>query len=83
MVSDVVPPELTQRKALDIARVIASKAPIAVRVAKAAVLKSYDTSVEAGLDFERQSTQLLFATDDKDEGTAAFLEKRKPNFRGR
>jgi len=83
LVSDVVPPELTLRKALDIARAIASKAPIAVRAAKAAVLKSYDTSMEAGLDYERQSIQLLFATDDKDEGTAAFLEKRKPDFKGR
>lgn len=83
LVSDVVPPELTLRKACDIARVIASKAPIAVRAAKAAVLKSYDTSIEAGLDFERQAIQLLFATDDKDEGTAAFLEKRKPDFKGR
>ena len=83
LVSDVVPPELTLRKAMDIARVIASKAPIAVRVAKAAVLKSFDTSMEAGLDYERQGIQLLFATDDKDEGTAAFVEKRKPDFKGR
>ena len=83
LVSDVVPPELTLRKALDIARAIASKAPIAVRAAKAAVLKSHDTSMEAGLDFERQAIQLLFATDDKHEGTAAFLEKRKPDFKGR
>jgi len=83
LVSDVVPPELTLRKAFDIARMIASKAPIAVRAAKASVLKSYDTSMEAGLDFERQAIQLLFATDDKDEGTSAFLEKRKPDFKGR
>lgn len=83
LVSDVVPPELTLRKALDIARTIASKAPIAVRAAKASVLKSFDSTMEAGLDYERQAIQLLFATDDKDEGTAAFLEKRKPDFKGR
>lgn len=83
LVSDVVPPELTLRKALDIARTIASKAPIAVRAAKAAVLKSYDTTMEGGLDFERQAIQALFSTDDKQEGTAAFLEKRRPAFKGR
>ncbi len=83
LVSDVVPPELTLRKAFDIARAIASKAPIAMRMAKASVLRAYDSGLAAGLDYERRAFQLTFATEDKDEGTAAFIEKRKPNFTGR
>jgi enoyl-CoA hydratase len=74
LVSDVVPRELAVRKAIEIAQAIA---------AKAAVLKAYDTTIEAGLDFERRAFQMLFATEDKDEGTSAFLDKRKPEFKGR
>ena len=83
LVSDVVPPELTVDKALEIAQTIASKAPVAVRMAKAAVLKAFEMPLSAGLDYERRALDVSFATEDKDEGTAAFLEKRKPDFKGR
>ncbi len=83
LVSDVVPPELTVDTALEIAQTIASKAPVAVRMAKAAVLKAFEMPLSAGLDYERRALDVSFATEDKDEGTAAFLEKRKPDFKGR
>jgi len=83
LISDVVPPELTVDTALEIAQTIASKAPVAVRMAKAAVLKAFEMPLSAGLDYERRALDVSFATEDKDEGTAAFLEKRKPDFKGR
>jgi len=83
LISDVVPPELTVDTALEMAQTIASKAPVAARMIKAAVLKAFETSLAAGLDYERRALDVSFATEDKDEGTAAFLEKRKPDFKGR
>jgi len=52
-------------------------------MAKQAILKSFDTTLEAGLEFERQAFNLLFATMDQTEGMRAFLEKRRPRFEGR
>ena len=83
LVSEVVPHEVTIERALEIAGKIAARGPVAVRMAKDAVLKSFETGIEAGLDFERRSFQLLFGTEDQREGVNAFLEKRKPDFKGR
>ena len=47
------------------------------------MLKAFETSLAAGLDYERRALDVSFATEDKNEGTAAFLEKRKPDFKGR
>jgi enoyl-CoA hydratase len=78
----VVPAELYLEEAIRLARVIAAKSPLAVRLAKEAVLKAFDSSLESGLDFERRSFNLLFASDDAREGMRAFLEKRDPMFTG-
>lgn len=83
LVTRVVPAEAVLDEALALAREIAAKPPVAVRLAKEAVLKAFDTTLEAGLDYERKAFYLLFATDDRTEGISAFLEKRKPVFRGR
>ncbi|MHA1571312.1 MAG: enoyl-CoA hydratase-related protein [Alphaproteobacteria bacterium] len=83
LVAEVVPVELALPRALDLAATIASKAPIAMRMAKASVLRAYDSGLTAGLDYERRAFQVTFATEDKDEGTAAFIEKRKADFKGR
>ncbi len=83
LVTKVVPPELVTDEAMRLAREIAAKPPIAVRLAKQAVLKAYDTHLEGGLDYERKSFYLLFATEDRTEGINAFLEKRQANFTGR
>jgi len=66
-----------------LAREIAEKAPVAVRLAKEAILKSLDSPLETGLDHERRLFYLLFSTQDKDEGIEAFLNKRKPEFKGK
>lgn len=83
LVTRVVPNEHYLIEAFRLAQEIAAKPPIAVQLAKDAVLKAFDTSLEAGLDYERRSFNLLFATDDRREGMQAFLEKRKPTFTGR
>ncbi|MDR7584238.1 MAG: enoyl-CoA hydratase-related protein [Armatimonadota bacterium] len=83
LVTRVVPDELVLDEALRLAREIAGKAPVAVRLAKAAVLKAFDTHLEGGLDYERKCFYLLFATEDHREGVAAFLQKRPPQFQGR
>jgi len=66
-----------------IALLIASKPPISVRAAKEAILKAEDTTMQIGLEFERKMFYTLFSTEDGKEGLKAFLEKRKPVFKGR
>lgn len=82
LITKVVPAELFLTEAMRLAREIASKPPLAVRMAKDAVLKAFDTALETGLDYERGSFNLLFATEDRREGMRAFLEKRNPVFTG-
>ncbi|MDR7556329.1 MAG: enoyl-CoA hydratase-related protein [Armatimonadota bacterium] len=83
LVTRVVPDEVVLDEARRLAHLIASKPPVAVRLAKEAVLRAFDTTLEVGLEHERRLFYLLFATDDKTEGVRAFLEKRPPTFRGR
>ncbi len=83
LVNRVVPVEYYLEEAMNLARVIASKPPVAVRLAKESVLKSFDTTIESGLEFERKNFYMLFATEDQTEGMKAFIEKRKPDWKGR
>jgi enoyl-CoA hydratase len=78
----VVPVEQTVAAAQDLARRIAAKPPIAVRMIKEAVNAAFETTLSAGLAGERRSFHLLFATEDQTEGMRAFLEKRPPRFKG-
>jgi enoyl-CoA hydratase len=82
LVSKVVPTAEYLEEAKRMAREIASKSPVAVRAAKEAMLASL-SALEQGLAFERKSFYLLFDTEDKKEGMQAFLEKRKPQWKGR
>ena len=66
-----------------VAQQIASKGSIALRFAKEAVIKSYELSLSEGLEYERKLFYTLFATEDQKEGMKAFLEKRKPDLKGR
>lgn len=70
-------------EAIKLASEIASKSPIAVQMAKESVLKAFDSHLQEGLYFERKNFYMLFATEDQKEGMAAFVEKRKPDFKGK
>jgi len=69
--------------AMEVARRIASRPPLATRLAKQAVLAAEESGLSAGLEHERRLYELAMATDDRVEGMRAFLEKRSPEFLGR
>lgn len=69
--------------ALELARTIAERAPIATRLAKQAVLAADAGDLAAGLETERELFDRVMATEDRIEGTTAFLEKREPDFKGK
>jgi enoyl-CoA hydratase/carnithine racemase len=69
--------------ALELAREVAERPPIAARLAKQAVIAAEETTLSAGLEEERRLYELAMATEDRVEGMKAFLEKRDPEFKGR
>lgn len=83
LVSRVVSKEQFLDEALRLAHQIAERPPMALKVAKEAVLMADELSLSDGLDYERKLFYMLFATEDQREGMKAFLEKRKPTFKGR
>jgi enoyl-CoA hydratase len=83
LVNHVVPLEKLEAKTMEIASRIAEKSPIALSLAKEAVKIASRSSLDEGLRREVDLFALCFSTEDKDEGVAAFLEKRKPVWKGR
>ena len=83
LVEACVPAAELMPYAMGIAREIASKSPIAVRLAKEAVDASFEAPLSTGLELERRAFYLARAAEDATEGLTAFVEKRKPEFRGR
>ena len=83
LVNRVVPSEVTIEVAKQLARQLAEKPPLAVRLAKESVNKAFETPLEEGLLVERKNFYFLFASEDQKEGMRAFLEKRKASFKGR
>ncbi len=83
LVARVVAREAWLDEAKAVAREIASKGPVATRLAKEAIDRAYESALQLGLDYERRALNLAFASEDAKEGLRAFIEKRKPEFRGR
>ena len=83
IVNSVAPKREWLEAALELADVVARRPPLAVRLGKQAVLAADETPLSAGLDQERRLYELAMATEDRVEGMNAFIEKRKPEFRGR
>jgi enoyl-CoA hydratase len=83
LVNEVVPASDLIKRAEAILKKIASNAPIAVKYALEATNRGTETSQSEGLALEASYFGLCAATDDKKEGTSAFLEKRAPKFQGR
>jgi enoyl-CoA hydratase/carnithine racemase len=83
IVNTVAPRKEWLEAALELADVVARRPPLAVRFGKQAVLAADETPLSAGLSQERRLYELAMATEDRVEGMNAFLEKRKPEFRGR
>ena len=83
LVSRVVPKEHWFSEALRIAHDMAKKSSLALRIAKDAVLQAHEMNLSDGLAYERKLFYLLFASEDQKEGMRAFVEKRKPDFKGK
>ena len=83
LVNKVVPIELYLEEAMKLAKQVAEMSPIAARLAKEAVNRSFETHLDEGLHFERKNFYLAFSSEDQKEGMQAFVEKRKPKFTGK
>jgi enoyl-CoA hydratase/carnithine racemase len=83
LVNMVTPKRKWLEEAVSLAQVVARRPPIAVRLAKQAVLAADEMALAAGLQHERRLYELAMATEDRVEGMRAFIEKRRPEFRGR
>jgi enoyl-CoA hydratase len=83
LVSEVTEPGIAVERAIELASTIAGMPQLAVRAIKEVVTAGADLPLEAALLLERKAFQILFDSDDQEEGMTAFLEKRKPEFHGR
>lgn len=82
LASEVVPDDDVIARALEVAAVIATMAPLGVRLTKEAALAGADAALDSGLLMERRLFELLFASQDQKEGMLAFAQKRAPRFNG-
>ena len=83
LVNVVVPAADLEAKTMELANRIAEKSPVALRMAKEAVKLASRSNLDEGLRREVDLFALCFSSEDKDEGVTAFLEKRRPDFKGR
>src|SRR6267143_2365912 len=83
LANHVVPADQLETKTMEIANRIAEKSPIALRLAKEAIRLASRSNLDEGLRREVDLFALCFSSEDKDEGVKAFLEKRKPEFKGK
>lgn len=82
LVAKVFPAETLMQETFEIAKVIANRAPVAVKLAKEAVNMAFETPLKDGMEFERRNFYLTFASKDQKEGMKAFIEKREPKYEG-
>lgn len=83
LVNKVVPPGVLLAESRELAKKIAHKSPLIIGLIKQAVNTGLDCPLPAGLSFELQCCAFLFGTEDRNEGMGAFVERRKPVFKGR
>ena len=83
LVNYAVPAEQLEQKTMEVATQIAEMSPVAVAMAKQSVKNAARLGLIAGLEAETELFSLCFGSQDKEEGVRAFLEKRKPDFKGR
>jgi enoyl-CoA hydratase/carnithine racemase len=83
IVNKVVRQQDYELEAIELARTIAERPPLAVRLAKQAVIAAEETTMSAGIENERRLYELAMATEDRVEGMTAFIEKREPKYEGK
>jgi enoyl-CoA hydratase len=83
LVARIVAAEAWLDEAKRVAHTIAEKSPVAVRLAKEAIDKAFETPLAAGVEYERRAFYLARASEDATEGLTAFVEKRTPDFKGK
>jgi enoyl-CoA hydratase len=83
LVNRIVPNERYLDEALSLAKQIAARAPLAIRMGKESVNRAYETSLELGIAEERKAFYFLFDSDDQKEGMQAFVEKREAKWKGK
>jgi enoyl-CoA hydratase len=83
LVSRIIPADKLVDEAIKVAGEIANLSSVSVTMAKESVNRAYETTLAEGVRFERRLFHATFALEDQKEGMAAFVEKRKPQFKGR
>lgn len=82
LVAQVVPAKTLLQETFELAKTIANRAPIAIKLIKESVNKAYEMSLSDAVDYERRNFYLTFSSADQKEGMRAFLEKRDPEYKG-
>jgi enoyl-CoA hydratase len=83
LVNKVVPQEKLRDTVMEMARAMLRHSPVILKLCKLAINKSLDLPLSIGMDYERDLFAMCFGTEDQKEGSKAFLEKRKPQYKGR
>ena len=83
LVSEVVPDDKVVSRAIEVGQKITRMPPLAIKLTKEVVNAGMDASLETGLLLERKAFEVLFDTEDQKEGMRAFIEKRRPEYRGK
>lgn len=83
LINRVFPVEIYLEEAIALAQKVAAKSQVAIKLAKEAINKAYELSLQEGLAFEKRNFFLLFSTEDQTEGMTAFIEKREPQWKHR